>query len=56
MLGILSCLGLMIGLAPVTWARLLLWIAIGLVIYFAYGRSRASGRLTALKAGSDASA
>ena len=56
MLGILSCLGLMVGLAPVTWARLLLWIAIGLVIYFAYGRSRASGRLTALKAGSDASA
>lgn len=26
------------------------------VIYFAYGRSRAAGRLTALKAGSDASA
>jgi APA family basic amino acid/polyamine antiporter len=56
MLGILSCLGLMVGLAPVTWARLVLWIAIGLVIYFAYGRSRAAGHLTALKAGSDASA
>lgn len=55
MLGILSCLGLMVGLAPLTWARLVLWIAIGLVIYFAYGRSRAAGRLAALKAGSDAS-
>ncbi|TAJ94946.1 MAG: amino acid permease [Reyranella sp.] len=42
MLGIFSCLGLMVGLAPVTWARLVLWIAIGLVIYFAYGRSRAA--------------
>ena len=46
MLGILSCLGLMAGLAPVTWARLVLWIAIGLVIYFAYGRSRAGHRLS----------
>lgn len=56
MLGILSCLGLMVGLAPLTWARFVIWIAIGLVIYFAYGRSRAAGRLAALKAGSDASA
>ncbi|MFN4017710.1 MAG: amino acid permease [Reyranella sp.] len=45
MLGMLSCLGLIVGLAPVTWARLLVWIAIGLVIYFAYGRSRASHKL-----------
>lgn len=44
-LGILSCLGLMVGLAPLTWARLVIWIAIGLVIYFAYGRSRAVNRL-----------
>jgi len=44
-LGILSCLGLMVGLAPITWARLVIWIAIGLVIYFAYGRSRAVHRL-----------
>ena len=26
--GILSCLGLMVGLAPLTWARLVVWIAI----------------------------
>ena len=44
-LGILSCLGLMIGLSPMTWARLIVWIAIGLAIYFAYGRSRATDRL-----------
>ena len=39
LLGILSCLGLMAGLAPVTWLRLVGWLAIGLVVYFAYGRA-----------------
>jgi len=29
------------------WLRLLAWIAIGLAIYFAYGRSRATDRLGA---------
>lgn len=42
MLGMLSCLGLIVGLSPLTWTRLLLWMAIGLVIYFAYGRRRAA--------------
>ena len=37
--GILSCLGLMIGLTPLTWARLLIWLVVGLALYFAYGRS-----------------
>ncbi len=37
-LGILSCLGLMSGLAPSTWLRLVGWLAIGLVVYFAYSR------------------
>jgi len=46
-LGILSCLGLMVGLSPLTWARLIVWIALGLAIYFAYGRSRATDRLGA---------
>jgi len=36
-LGILSCLYLMIGLPAGTWMRLLGWMAIGLVIYFSYG-------------------
>lgn len=36
-LGILSCLYLMIGLPKDTWIRLLGWMAIGLLIYFFYG-------------------
>jgi APA family basic amino acid/polyamine antiporter len=36
--GILSCGYLMLGLPLDTWARLVLWMALGLVLYFAYGR------------------
>jgi APA family basic amino acid/polyamine antiporter len=45
LLGILACLGLMSGLAPLTWLRLVSWLVIGLVVYFAYGRfhSRLTG-------------
>src|SRR5215210_3666484 len=39
--GTLICLYLMSGLPLATWIRLLLWLAIGLTIYFAYGRFRA---------------
>lgn len=35
------CLGLMASLATETWLRFLVWLAIGLVIYFAYGRTHA---------------
>ena len=38
-LGILSCLGLMISLPPNTWIRLIVWTIIGLAIYFGYSRS-----------------
>lgn len=37
-LGILCCLLLMFSLPPENWVRLGVWLAVGLVIYFAYGR------------------
>ena len=36
-LGMLACLGLMASLPWETWARLLIWLAIGMAIYFLYG-------------------
>jgi APA family basic amino acid/polyamine antiporter len=36
-LGILSCLYLMVGLPRDTWVRLLGWMGLGLVLYFFYG-------------------
>lgn len=37
-LGVLSSLGVMATLPRDTWVRLILWMAIGIIIYFAYGR------------------
>ena len=38
-LGVLSCLLLMLSLPAQNWYRLFGWMAVGLLIYFAYGRS-----------------
>ncbi len=37
-LGILSCLVLMFSLPPENWWRLIIWLALGFVIYFGYSR------------------
>jgi APA family basic amino acid/polyamine antiporter len=38
-LGIIVCGAMIYGLGWRNWMRLIIWLAIGLVIYFAYGRS-----------------
>jgi APA family basic amino acid/polyamine antiporter len=40
LLGIGSCLLLMAGLPALTWIRFVLWLAVGLALYFAYGMRR----------------
>lgn len=42
LLGILFCVYLMLGLPAITWARFGIWLAVGLVIYFAYGYRRSA--------------
>ena len=37
-LGALICLAQMVGLPLATWERLVIWLAIGLVVYFTYSR------------------
>ena len=41
-LGTLFCLAQMVSLPVQTWVRLVIWLAIGMVIYFGYGRKRAA--------------
>jgi len=39
-LGALTSIGLMLGLPLDTWIRFVVWLAVGLVIYFTYGAKR----------------
>jgi len=39
-LGIVTCSAMIYGLGPSNWFRLLIWLALGLVIYFAYSKKR----------------
>lgn len=43
-LGILTCLLLMLALPLATWLRLLLWLALGMGVYFLYGKKRSKLR------------
>ena len=48
-LGVCSCLYLMLGLPWITWVRFGLWLALGLVIYFCYGYRRSGLRVAGAK-------
>jgi APA family basic amino acid/polyamine antiporter len=43
-LGVLSCLYLMLSLSTITWVRFLVWLDIGLLIYWFYGRTHSTLR------------
>ncbi len=53
-LGIASCLLLMFSLPAANWLRLVIWLVIGLAIYFGYGRKHSA--LAALAAGAQPAA
>ena len=44
MLGVISCLYLMLGLPWITWIRFALWLVVGLVVYYSYGFRRSGVR------------
>jgi basic amino acid/polyamine antiporter, APA family len=46
-MGALICLAQMVGLPVATWQRLLIWLSIGLLVYFLYSRQRSGVTLRA---------
>jgi APA family basic amino acid/polyamine antiporter len=40
-LGALFCILQMLALPATTWERLVIWLALGMIVYFAYGRRNA---------------
>jgi APA family basic amino acid/polyamine antiporter len=42
LLGALTCVIQMVGLPWETWARLVIWLVLGMIVYVAYGRSHAA--------------
>jgi APA family basic amino acid/polyamine antiporter len=40
-LGALACVVQMVGLPWETWARLIIWLVVGMLVYVAYGRHHA---------------
>jgi len=53
-LGILSALALMLTLPADTWIRLVVWLAIGMSIYFLYARRHTEARFAELASGARA--
>jgi APA family basic amino acid/polyamine antiporter len=46
-LGIIVSLGLMASLPASTWARLIIWLAVGMILYFTYGKKHSKVQLAA---------
>jgi APA family basic amino acid/polyamine antiporter len=44
-LGIATCIGQMLFLPAITWMQIILWMIVGLVIYFCYGYKHSKIRL-----------
>jgi len=56
-LGVVSCLYLMVSLSVMTWVRLLVWLDLGMLIYWFYGRTHsplADPREAAARTGGEA--
>jgi APA family basic amino acid/polyamine antiporter len=44
LMGVASCLGLALSLPPEAWARFLIWLILGLIVYFLYGAKHSHSR------------